>query len=377
MLLKGMHLSLMIGPVVATPVPYEVINALIQVEVTTNTEGPSAFQLSFNLSNRSRLHTLFLLSAGTPIPMVRVIVVAIIQGTAEVLIDGVVTHHEVAPGTDASHSMLKITGEDLTRVMDYIDFSGIPYPAMPREARVAAILAKYMTIGVVPMIIPSVLIDVPLPVDKIPSHRGKDLAYLRQLAAEVGHIFYVEPGPSAGTTVAYWGPELRMSTPQPALSLDMDAHTNVESLTFRYQPEKRVMPYVVIQHELTKVPVPIPIPSDLSPLSPPLGAVSGFPQHIEPLLGCAKMTVPQAIMVGMAAAVRSAEIVTGTGTLDVLRYGRTLKARKLVGVRGAGEAFDGLHYVKSVSHHIRRGEYKQSFTLVRNGLLSTVSQVPV
>jgi hypothetical protein len=376
MLLKGMHLSLMIGPVVATPVPYEVINALIQVEVTTNTEGPSAFQLSFNLSNRSRLHTLFLLSAGTPIPMVRVIVVAIIQGTAEVLIDGVVTHHEVAPGTDASHSMLKITGEDLTRVMDYIDFSGIPYPAMPREARVAAILAKYMTIGVVPMIIPSVLIDVPLPVDKIPSHRGKDLAYLRQLAAEVGHIFYVEPGPSAGTTVAYWGPELRMSTPQPALSLDMDAHTNVESLTFRYQPEKRVMPYVVIQHELTKVPVPIPIPSDLSPLSPPLGAVSGFPQHIEPLLGCAKMTVPQAIMVGMAAAVRSAEIVTGTGTLDVLRYGRTLKARKLVGVRGAGEAFDGLHYVKSVSHHIRRGEYKQSFTLVRNGLLSTVSQVP-
>jgi hypothetical protein len=133
---------------------------------------------------------------------------------------------------------------------------------------------------------------------------------------------------------------------------------------------------VVIQHELTKVPVPIPIPSDLSPLSPPLGAVSGFPQHIEPLLGCAKMTVPQAIMVGMAAAVRSAEIVTGTGTLDVLRYGRTLKARKLVGVRGAGEAFDGLHYVKSVSHHIRRGEYKQSFTLVRNGLLSTVSQVP-
>jgi hypothetical protein len=29
-----------------------------------------------------------------------------------------------------------------------------------------------------------------------------------------------------------------------------------------------------------------------------------------------------------------------------------------------------------VSHSIKRGEYKQNFTLVRNGLLSTVQQVP-
>jgi hypothetical protein len=60
----------------------------------------------------------------------------------------------------------------------------------------------------------------------------------------------------------------------------------------------------------------------------------------------------------------------------VLRYGRVLKARKLVGVRGAGPAFDGLYYVRGVTHNLKRGEYKQSFTLSRNGLLSTVQQVP-
>ena len=54
----------------------------------------------------------------------------------------------------------------------------------------------------------------------------------------------------------------------------------------------------------------------------------------------------------------------------MLRYGRVLKARQLVGVRGAGMAFDGLYYVKSVTHTIKRGEYKQSFTLTRNGLVS-------
>jgi hypothetical protein len=47
-----------------------------------------------------------------------------------------------------------------------------------------------------------------------------------------------------------------------------------------------------------------------------------------------------------------------------------------VGVRGAGEAFNGLYYVKSVTHKISKGQYKQDFTLARNGLISTVPKVP-
>jgi hypothetical protein len=39
-------------------------------------------------------------------------------------------------------------------------------------------------------------------------------------------------------------------------------------------------------------------------------------------------------------------------------------------------AFDGLYYVKSVTHNIKRGEYKQSFELGRNGLISTLPKVP-
>jgi len=54
-----------------------------------------------------------------------------------------------------------------------------------------------------------------------------------------------------------------------------------------------------------------------------------------------------------------------------------LQARRLVGVRGAGPSFDGLYYVKSVTHNIKRGEYKQSFTLSRNGLISTLPRLPV
>ena len=80
-------------------------------------------------------------------------------------------------------------------------------------------------------------------------------------------------------------------------------------------------------------------------------------------------------MIGLAASAAAAEVVKGEGSLDVTRYGGVLNARQLVGVRGAGQAFDGLYYVQKVKHKIKRGEYKQEFELSRNGLVSTVPTV--
>jgi hypothetical protein len=88
-----------------------------------------------------------------------------------------------------------------------------------------------------------------------------------------------------------------------------------------------------------------------------------------------KRPLPQSVMIGLAKAAQWAEAVSAKGELDVLRYGSVLKPRRLVGVRGAGAAYDGLYYVKSVTHKIKSGEYKQSFELSRNGLISTVPQV--
>ncbi len=152
-MLKGIHLTLMVGPAVPVPVPRMVLDALTSVEVTNTTSGPSGFSLSFTLTNNSPLQTIFLLAGGAMPPMIRVVLVATINGVPEVLIDGVMTQHEVEPGSNG-YSTLKIMGEDLTRVMDYQRLSGIPYPAMPSAARVAVILAKYLALGVLPIIVP-------------------------------------------------------------------------------------------------------------------------------------------------------------------------------------------------------------------------------
>jgi len=377
-MLKGVHLTLMVGPVVPIPVPQVVLDALTDVEVVAPDEAAGAFTLKFSMSVQSPLHTLFLLSGGAAIPLLRVILVATVNGSPNVLIDGVVTRTEVLPGSDARHTSLQVTGDDLTAVMQQLLFSGIPgtpYPAMPAEAVVALILAKYAFLGVVPLVLPSIALDVPIPTNRIPSQQGNDLEYIRLLAERVGYVFYIDPGPAPGMSLAYWGPKIKVGVPQPALNVDMDAASNVDSLSFSYQGNARSLPVVYIQNEQTKVPLPIPIP-DIGPLNPPLGLIDPPPQTLRFLPETAKYSLVRAMLLGMAEAAKSADTVTGRGSLDVTRYGRVLKSRQLVGVRGAGPAFDGLHYVSEVRHTIRRGEYKQSFTLSRKGLLSTVPAVP-
>ena len=104
----------------------------------------------------------------------------------------------------------------------------------------------------------------------------------------------------------------------------MDAHTNVDSLSFTFDSDRKVMPVIAIQEEFTKAPFPIPIP-DVTPLSPPLGLITGIPKRTLPISGTGKYTFPQALMIGLAKAAQSSDTVTGTGSLNVLRYGRILK----------------------------------------------------
>ena len=156
----------------------------------------------------------------------------------------------------------------------------------------------------------------------------------------------------------------------------MDASTNIEAVSFTFQSQGRVMPIVRVQIPSTKISIPIPIP-DITPLNPPLGLIPSIPLNFERIDNSAKYSPIRGAMIGLTKAARSAESVTATGSLNVARYGSVLKARRIVGLRGVGEAFDGLYYVKSVTSKIKRGEFKQDFTLSRNGLISTLREVPV
>lgn len=376
---NAVHLSLLIGPIIPLPVPAMLIDALEEVTVTSASEGASGFQLRFKVNSKSELNTLFLIAVGNNAslgtPPLRVVLIVTLGGRPQPLFDGVLTNVEVQAGQNRQPGSITITGEDLTKVMDLIDFSGMPYPAMPIEARVALICAKYAAFGIIPLPIPSFFPDVPIPIERIPAQQGTDLAYIRQLAEEVGHVFYIEPGEVPLTNIAYFGPEIKVGIPQPALNIDMDAHTNVESLNFSFDPTKGVLPIVFIQNQMTRAPIAIPIPN-LNPLQPPLGVLSTPLANLKMMKETAKMNPMQAISAGLAEAKKSQDAVTASGSLDVMRYGRILRPRKLVGVRGAGVAYDGLYYVSSVTSTLGRGKFTQSFNLSRNGLISITPTVP-
>jgi hypothetical protein len=377
-MLGSIKLSLLIGAGIPVPAPGFAVEALSSVKVDAGSgETQSGFELTFDVPRRSPLRTLFLATGGGAIggvPLMRVVLVVTLNGRADPIVDGVATDIESQP-MESGTTKIIVKGKDLSALMDINEIRAAPYPAMPPSVRVLAILAKYAAFGVLPMVIPAVVDEPPLPLDRIPQQRGTDLQYIRRLARDVGYVFYVEPGPAPGLSRAYWGPEIRVGNPQPALTTGMDAVSNVDQISFHMDREAKSIPIVYFHDAQTHLSIGLPIP-DITPMNPPLGLVPPLPPKTEHLSDTGHLTPGQALMQGLAYVAQHSDSVFGSGTLDVARYGRVLKSRALVGVRGAGLPYDGLHYVKNVTHDIQRGAYKQTFSLARNGLFPTVPTVP-
>jgi hypothetical protein len=372
-MLKGFYLTLMMGPMVPIPAPQPVVDALQSAQVTTTAGQASGFQLTFALSKKSMLSNV-MLPAGFFDPKIRVILLVTTKGMPTVLMDGIITQHTITPSNEPGQSTLTVTGEDLTLLMD-LEEKNMCYPGMPAEARVALICLNYIIYGLIPVPIPTVLMDIPNPVERIPLQAGMtDLKYIQALAEDAGYVFYIDPGPVPGTNVAYWGPEIRIGIPQPALNVNMDAETNVESMSFTYDGLSKKQMTVTVTEPTTKISIDIPIP-DIGILRPPLALRPAMPLRKMPVPCTAKLSTVQAALQGLSQTAMASDSISGNGQLDVLRYGHILKARQLVAVRGAGVAYDGFYYVKSVTHNLKRGEYKQSFTLGRDGLISLTPRV--
>ena len=364
------------------PAPTAFINALQSATITVASSSRSGFQLTFAISSGSTLLR-EMLPGGKLSLFARIILTVTVFGTAKTLIDGVITRVEEAPSPQPGLSVLTVTGEDLSLLMDLVDLTGlVRYPGMPVSALVALVLAKYLPFGMIPKVIPPIVdITMKIPTDSL-EHKGTDLAYLKKLATDCGYIFYLNAGPRPGMTEAYWGPEVRFGEPQPALTLNFDANDNVQSLRFTYDGMTSKMTAVrVFDPVLGKVPLLIPIPA-VSLIKPPLAARPTPPVRFEPMAsGTAKDSkagaVANAVLRGHGSNANSADSVTGSGSLNVLRYGRPLASRQLVYVRGANAPFNGLYYVDSVTHNLKRDSYEQSFNLSRNGLLPLSDRVKV
>jgi hypothetical protein len=308
----------------------------------------------------------------------RVILTLTINATAQVLMDGVITHQQFSPSPQPGQSTFTITGEDVSVMMDQKERSE-SYPAQNEGLIVLQLIARYAQYGLIPMIIPPLSIDNPLPVERIPSQQNTDLKFINELAERYAYVFYIKPGPVTGTNTAYWGPPIRFGIPQKALNVNMGGYTNVESINVQNNSQEATQLVGFVQDRLTNRRIPV---RTFSSLRLPLaveGALKLLPGRVrQEQFRETGRSILQAFSHAQANTDRSMDnIVTVSGELDSVRYGGMLQARQLVGLRGVGYTHDGLYYVKSVTHRIQKGDYKQSFTITREGIGTTVPAVRV
>jgi hypothetical protein len=370
--LLGVNLSLLIGPTVPIPAPADITEAVKSVSVTHNDEGRSGFQIVLEVGRAGPTDLLDYRLLLNPLlrPFNRVILTTLFGAVPQVLMDGVITNQQFSPGNQPGAATLTLTGEDVSVMMD-MEKKRAEYPAMSEVLIALLLIGSYAQYGLVPMVMPPPSLDQPLPTERTPVQQGTDLEYLKNMGQRYGYVFYIEHGPVPGLNFAYWGPPNRGGLLQPALSVNMGPETNVESINFTYNGMAATIVKDEIQDRLTNQ--KLPVMTFVSTRLPPLAAMPALPFQMPNVRTSlldqnTGLNIIQAYARAQGITDKSVDsVVTAQGELDALRYGGLLKPRGIVGLRGAGFTYDGLYYVKSVSHSISKGQYKQRFNLTREG----------
>ncbi len=367
----GIRLLLWAGRTIPRPVPAELLLALTEATVTNDAEGDDGFQLTFAVG-KGKAGEYEALQGGALDPDARVIIGVVMGAAPEPLIDGVIFHHQLRPGQEPGSSTLTVTGRDVRVMMDLHEVNA-PYPNQSAAVIVQQILAKpaYAPFGLVPQITP--VATTPLQIQLVPGQHETDLQYVKALAERNGFVFYLEPL-TLGTNTAYWGPRQRTGLPQPALTFSLGSLSSAQEMYFTNDALGPVSAEGTFTDPVTKQSIAIPALPSLQ--TPPLAAQPAAARRTQLMRDTANRDPAQAATDLLARMTNAPQGVDCTGRLDGVRYGQVLRARRLVGVRGVGTAYNGPYYVKSVTHRLTRGSYTQEFTLQREGTGSLVPAIP-
>jgi hypothetical protein len=356
----GIRLLLWAGKTIPTPVSPDLLLAIQQIEVTNNSQGDDGFQMVFGLT-KQKTGEYDILQSGALDPDSRVIIGAIMGVAPEPLIDGVIYHHQLAPGSEPGTATLSVTGRDVRVMLDLKEVNA-QYKNQPDSVIALQLIGRYAQYGLVPMITPTT--NIPIELQQIPRQHETDLEMLNRMAARNGFVFYVEPL-TIGSNTAYWGPVKRAGLPQPALTHDLGAASNVQDIHFTNDALSPEGAEGKFTEPITKQSIAIPPLPDLR--VPPLAAQPTAARRTRLMRQTANRNPGQAATDLVARITNAPDAVSCTGRLDSVRYGGVLRARRLVGLRGAGRSYDGMYYVSQVKHVFTRTSYTQQFTLKREG----------
>jgi len=365
----GVRLNVLMGPdPVAIPALPPVLDALQDIEVTHSDRERSGFTLRFAIGRSGPLDTLGDPLVENPLmqPGARVVLTVFFDVMPRVIMDGIVQRRDVVPGDRPGQGILALTGQDISVKLD-LEEKSTEHPAQDETIIANKIAVSYPQYLIVPKVIPPIAIDPPIVLDRTPQQRCTDWQYLRHMAKRYGYVTYVEAGPAPLSNTLYWGPPIVPGLPQPAINVNLGPSTNADGVHVADDAlaTEKVKSSVLDRLTGTKIPVMTVMPSRM-----PLGAM---PTAVTRAGNVRSVNMETSGLNAMQAFARaqgrtdssSDDTIKLSGTLDSLKYNDVLRARALVGLRGAGVSFDGSYQVRSVTHHIARGRYTQDFTISR------------
>lgn len=356
--LFGIRLLLHLGQSVPEPASSALLSTLLRTEVMCDSSGASGFQLTFAVGHFGAPDP----RAGGALELLSRVRIGVLTGAIpEMLIDGVVTHHELLPGSKNAQGTLTVTGKDLSVMLD-LEERNAAYENQSDGVIVSQILGRYPELGLLSDIARTP--EGPTADARVPRQAETDLEFIQRLAERNGYVFFIEPD-AFGVNKAYFGPPRRGD--------------RLAGLTFGVGASDNVTSVRASADGLAAIDV-ASISLDIRGASKELRAIPPDASSDEPRAR-ARIT-PRRRVIHRSAASLTEGLVAATaasrvalapdplaleGELDFVRYGAVLKPRRVVSLFGAGDAYDGDHVVRRVRHVIEQGAYTQSFSLGREG----------
>ena len=338
------------------------MSALSRVEVTNDAPDGDGFQITFTLS-KDTADRLQLCSERRLNPSTRVDHRRPPRRRPEVLIDGVITHHQLAPNNEPGTSHAHGHRQRLQLMLD-LEEKNEKYENQPDFVIVTQLIAQLRAVRAGPA--GHADDDVPIELDRIPRQHETDLRFI-QRHGRAQRLRLLHRAGHARRQQGVLGPGVASACPQPALTLDMGAlgepHVAASSPRTRWRRSARRARSSSRSPRLR-----IPIPS-----SPRCTCRRSRCQPTPALRKAITRDTAQPATRpgghgGVGGGNQSPDPVTGEGEIDTVRYGNVLRARRSVGVRGAGLSYDGFYYVRRVTHTDRaRRVHADSFRLSREG----------
>jgi phage protein D len=290
----------------------------------------------------------------------RITVLAIFPKQTEVIFDGYISHVGVQTNATSANMTVDIRAVDASYHMNQVEHTRI-WRGKTYEKIAEEILNEYRLKQFIAT--PPASAEAPLQV----AQRATDHRFLRQLARRRGYEFYV-----LGANV-YFRPADLTTQPQKLIAIHFGNQTNCDDMQFDTDGTaltQAAVPYFDALEGRARTETSTK--STLAPLGSKslssLRAPVQMPQCTRIARGLGFSSPAQAAEYADGMLRRNDWWVTARGSINGLRYGRVLRSRKLVTVKGAGPNLNGNYYVRKVQHSLTARTYQMQFELARNAL---------